>query len=186
MIPRHIEKRISPLMRGYPAITITGPRQSGKTTLAKRIFGKKPYLSFENPDTLEEAAVDPRSFLERYSTGAVFDEVQRFPKLLSYLQQVIDEVNITEPVIDFISNIDGEITRDPAKIKENLINQLDNRTLWEASVRNAAGLGISEFLEVGPGSVLKGLIKKIDPKLNVATLHTSEDIDTFVTNLVQA
>lgn len=72
-------------------ITITGPRQSGKTTLARTFFASKPYVSFENPDTREEAQNDPRSFLERYRDGAVFDEVQRLPELLSYLQQIVDE-----------------------------------------------------------------------------------------------
>ena len=72
-------------------ITITGPRQSGKTTLAKSFFSSKPYVSFENPDVREEAITDPRSFLARYSNGAIFDEVQRFPALLSYLQQIVDE-----------------------------------------------------------------------------------------------
>jgi hypothetical protein len=91
MIPRQIEKTLPSLMSGYPVITITGPRQSGKTTLARSFFSEKPYVSFENPDIRSEAQGDPRSFLRRYEGGAVFDEVQRFPELLSYLQQIIDE-----------------------------------------------------------------------------------------------
>jgi uncharacterized protein len=91
MIPRSVEKVLPSLVPGYPVITITGPRQSGKTTLARTFFASKPYVSFENPDTREEAQSDPRSFLERYKDGAVFDEVQRMPELLSYLQQIVDE-----------------------------------------------------------------------------------------------
>jgi uncharacterized protein len=91
MIPRSVEKMLPSLIPGYPVITITGPRQSGKTTLARTFFASKPYVSFENPDTREEAQSDPRSFLERYENGAVFDEVQRLPELLSYLQQIVDE-----------------------------------------------------------------------------------------------
>ncbi len=96
------------------------------------------------------------------------------------LQKVLEEIEVKEPAIDFISNIDAEITRDPAKIKENLANQLDNKTLWEASVKKAASMGIKDYLEVGPGSVLKGLAKKIDGSLNVTTLHTIEDIRTLI------
>ena len=91
MIPRSIEKVLPSLIAVYPVITITGPRQSGKTTLARACFASKPYVSFENPDTREEAQSDPRSFLERYKDGAVFDEVQRLPDIVSYLQQIVDE-----------------------------------------------------------------------------------------------
>ncbi len=91
MIPRSVEKALPSLIPGYPVITITGPRQLGKTTLARIFFASKPYVSFENPDTRMEAQNDPRSFLERYKDGAVFDEVQRQPELLSYLQQIVDE-----------------------------------------------------------------------------------------------
>ena len=90
MIPRNIEKKLNTLKKGYPVITITGPRQSGKTTLARSFFSSMPYVSFENPDTKAEAQIDPRTFLDRYREGAVFDEVQRYPELLSYLQQIVE------------------------------------------------------------------------------------------------
>ncbi|MFC1548600.1 ACP S-malonyltransferase [Candidatus Omnitrophota bacterium] len=92
------------------------------------------------------------------------------------LQAVLEGMTLSEPAIDFISNIDAEITKDPEKIKTNLADQLTNKTLWEASVKKAASLGVKDFLEVGPGSVLKGLLKKIDNSLNVTPLHTIEDI----------
>lgn len=96
------------------------------------------------------------------------------------LKTVLDEMDIAEPAIDFISNIDAEITKDPVKIKSNLADQLDNRTLWEASVRRGIALGVTDYLEIGPGSVLKGLLKKIDSSLNVTTLHTTDDIITLL------
>jgi len=96
------------------------------------------------------------------------------------LRSVLEDIEIREPAVDFISNIDAEVTLDPGKIKENLVNQLNNRTLWEASVRKASENGIREYLEIGPGNVLKGLLKKIDTGLKVTTLHTSEDINSFV------
>ncbi len=93
MINRNSYKVIRKLLKGYPAIVLTGPRQSGKTTLAKYIFPKKPYVSLENPDTREFAENDPRAFLEKYKSGAVFDEIQNCPYLFSYLQEIIDENN---------------------------------------------------------------------------------------------
>jgi predicted AAA+ superfamily ATPase len=93
MIPRHAEKLLLELAKGYPAIAITGPRQSGKTTLTRYVFKNKPYVSLENPDLREMSQIDPRGFLDKYKNGAVFDEVQRSPQLFSYLQEIIDENN---------------------------------------------------------------------------------------------
>ena len=90
MINRIAEKTIRTLLRGFPVVTITGPRQSGKTTLARAVFKNKPYASLEEPDLRQAAQDDPRSFLARYPKGAVLDEVQRCPAILSYLQTMVD------------------------------------------------------------------------------------------------
>lgn len=90
MLIRDSEQSIRPLLRGFPIVTLTGPRQSGKTTLAKAIFPDRPYTSLEDPDIRQAALADPRSFLERFPDGGVLDEVQRAPELLSYLQTIVD------------------------------------------------------------------------------------------------
>ncbi|HBG05607.1 MAG: AAA family ATPase [Geobacteraceae bacterium GWC2_58_44] len=90
MILRAAEQTIRSLLLGFPIVTITGPRQSGKTTLAKAIFAAKPYVSLEDPDVRLTATDDPRSFLNRFPDGAVLDEVQRCPEILSYLQTRVD------------------------------------------------------------------------------------------------
>ena len=90
MILRDAEKTIHVMLRGFPIVTITGPRQSGKTTLARAIFADKPYASLEDPDIRLFARDDPRSFLDRFPDGAVLDEIQRCPELLSYLQSRVD------------------------------------------------------------------------------------------------
>jgi len=90
MIQRDSEQTIRTMLRGFPVVTLTGPRQSGKTTLAQAIFADRPYASLEEPDIRLIAQEDPRSFLERFPDGGVFDEVQRCPELLSYLQTRID------------------------------------------------------------------------------------------------
>jgi predicted AAA+ superfamily ATPase len=89
-----IERRLLSFARrsltGFPVVTLTGPRQSGKTTLAKQLGGGLPYASLEDPDTREYAQSDPRGFLSQFPDGAVLDEVQRCPVLFSYLQGVVD------------------------------------------------------------------------------------------------
>ena len=74
-----------------PVLAITGPRQSGKTTLARALFADKPYVTLEDPDERSFAESDPRGFLARFPEGAIFDEVQRCPGLFSYLQGIVDE-----------------------------------------------------------------------------------------------
>ena len=90
MIQRGAANKIKQLARKFPAVGLLGPRQSGKTTLAKELFPKKPYISFENQDNVLLATKDPRAFLGQYKNGAIFDEIQRVPQLLSYMQGVID------------------------------------------------------------------------------------------------
>jgi len=90
MILRQAEATIRELLRGFPVVTLTGPRQAGKTTLARVIFRDRPYASLEDPDIRLAATDDPRAFLDRFPDGAVLDEVQRCPDLLSYLQARVD------------------------------------------------------------------------------------------------
>ncbi len=91
MIQRTLARRARDLSQKFPAVTITGPRQSGKTTLARMAFPKLPYASLEAPDVREFATEDPRGFLGGYPHGAILDEVQRVPELASYLQGIVDE-----------------------------------------------------------------------------------------------
>lgn len=90
MIARILAEKALQLYKQFPALMITGPRQSGKTTLIKSLFSELPYVSFEEPDVRERAKNDPRNFLKNYPNGAIFDEIQRVPDMFSYLQSVID------------------------------------------------------------------------------------------------
>lgn len=95
MVPREAEQFVRTLASEFKIVAIIGPRQAGKTTLAKTIFSKKPYVNLEDPDDRQFAAEDPRRFLSQYPNGAVIDEAQRCPVLFSYLQGIVDSNHTT-------------------------------------------------------------------------------------------
>lgn len=90
MIKRLITSKINSLARQFPVICVTGPRQSGKTTLVKYIFPRHKYVSLEDLDIQEYAQKDPRAFLADHTNGMIIDEIQRVPGLLSYMQGIVD------------------------------------------------------------------------------------------------
>jgi len=91
MIKRVIEHHLYRLAKQYPVVTMTGPRQSGKTTLCQAAFPHKKYISLENLDSRRMALKDPRGFLADIPDGAILDEIQRAPELLSYIQGIVDQ-----------------------------------------------------------------------------------------------
>lgn len=90
MIPRHIAPYILKYSKEYPILALVGPRQSGKTTLAKALFPSYKYISLENLDFRQQASEDPRGFLKDHGQYLILDEAQRVPELFSYLQELVD------------------------------------------------------------------------------------------------
>jgi len=96
-------RHMTPLLRERaarsPVVTLTGPRQSGKTTLCRQAFGELPYANLERPDIRDFAQEDPRSFLQSFAQGGVIDEIQRVPALLSWIQAMVDEQRPAAPLV---------------------------------------------------------------------------------------
>lgn len=93
MIKRTIERKLLEMANKFPVIAITGPRQSGKTTLCKKLFKNHKYVSLENPDMREFAQLDAKGFIEEYRRNVIIDEIQNVPQLFSYIQGVVDDDN---------------------------------------------------------------------------------------------
>jgi len=91
IVDRDLTPGLRKAARQFPAVTVTGPRQSGKSTLCRAVFPKLPYASLEAPDIRAFALSDPRAFLAQFPKGAIIDEIQRAPDLPSYLQGTIDD-----------------------------------------------------------------------------------------------
>ncbi len=92
-IKRDVTENLLRLSKQYPVITITGPRQSGKSTLCRKVFPKMPYITLERVENRKHAEDDPLDFLNQYPDGVIIDEIQRAPDLTSYIQEIVDEQN---------------------------------------------------------------------------------------------
>jgi uncharacterized protein len=99
MIDRLLQTKLRQLAQQYPVVTLTGPRQSGKSTLVQAVFPDLPYVLLEDPDIRALALTDPRGFLANYADGAIFDEAQRTPDLFAYLQGIVDKQTAKRPFI---------------------------------------------------------------------------------------
>lgn len=90
MIKRTLSQKLVTLAKKFPVVSVTGPRQSGKTTLTRMVFEDYDYVSLEDPHEREFAQSDPKGFLRRFADGVILDEIQRSPDLLSHLQGIVD------------------------------------------------------------------------------------------------
>ena len=130
MITRDISRELLQAASEYPLVTILGPRQSGKTTLVQMTFPEKPYFSLEDPDIRLAAEADPRGFLDQMENGAILDEVQRLPILLSYLQGIVD--NAQKPGLFILTG--SHQPRLHEAISQSLAGRTSMLTLWPFSL----------------------------------------------------
>lgn len=137
MIKRKIQQELAKLAQEYKVVTITGPRQSGKTTLARMQFPDYTYVNLEEPETRQLAERDAKEFLKRYSVPIIIDEIQRLPMLLSYIQVECDKSNIKGQYI-----LTG--SHQPA-LKAEISQSLAGRT----AILQLLPLSIAELTEAG-------------------------------------
>ena len=104
MIERTLTAKMISLAQKFQVITLTGPRQSGKTTLVRAAFPTLPYISLEEPDIRQFALTDPRGFLSNYPTGVILDEIQNTPELFSYIQGIVDDNRQAQFILTGSSN----------------------------------------------------------------------------------
>ncbi len=145
-LKRDIEPELLDMAGYYPVVTIIGPRQSGKTTTVRSLFQNKPYVSLENIDDHSFATSDPRAFLEQYPEGAVLDEIQRAPKLLSYIQGIVDEKNIKGM---FILTGSHQLA-----LQQSITQSLAGRT----AILKLLPLSINEINQVSPHNTLNNYL----------------------------
>jgi len=137
MINRHIAQELKRLLKEYPVVTILGPRQAGKTTLARGVLDGYEYCNLEAPEIRQFAIDDPKAFLAQFRGEVILDEIQRVPELLSYIQTITDEKNRNG---QFVLTGSHQLA-----LREAISQSLAGRT----SVLNLYPFSISELAEAG-------------------------------------
>ena len=131
MIVRDIQDSLRYYGMQFRSVMLVGPRQSGKTTLAKMVFPTKKYVSLENPDERNLAMNDPKAFLKRFPNGAILDEVQRAPELLNYLQEILD--NTTEDGLFILTGSNNLLLQE--NVSQTLAGRIGVLDLYPLSYR---------------------------------------------------
>lgn len=173
MIQRKLISTLQLMAGKMPVISITGPRQSGKTTLAKMCFPAYDYVNLENPDTLDEAKSDPRSFLTSKKEGIIIDEIQLFPELFSYIQTISDANNKTG---EFILTGSQNFLLS-AKIAQSLAGRVFITQLLPFSIAELKQSNLP--LQTSSDHILKGFYPRIYDKNIVPTLFYPSYIQTY-------
>ena len=158
-----------------PIISITGPRQSGKTTLARLTFPDYEYVNLENPDTLEAAVSDPRLFLSQFQSGVIIDEAQRYPDLFSYIQTASDEANRPGKYI-----LTGSLN---FLLLEKISQSLAGRVF----ITHLLPLSIAELRESGQAvdNFEKSIFQGFYPRLHDADIHPTLFYPSYIQTYVE-
>ena len=171
----YIERDLSGIIKesigSFSGVTITGPRQSGKTTLAKHLFPDAAYHSLENPDTRRMAVEDPRGFLGRHAQTMILDEVQHTPELLSYIQEIMDSTERK-----FILTGSNQFSLLDS-INQSLAGRTATFTLLPFSMNELSGLS-SEF--VAEDFIINGFYPPIYDRKRNPTITYRSYYDTYI------
>lgn len=154
MFNRILAIELKKLIKKYPVVTVLGPRQSGKTTLVKSTFPLKPYVNMEDSDNRLLANEDPRSFLDAYPDGAILDEIQRTPHLLSYIQVKVDAMQ-KNGLFVLTGSHQAELH---SAVSQSLAGRTSLLKLLPLSIQEIREAGISDSFE---SILLKGGYPKI-------------------------
>jgi len=173
MRKRILSKHLNELATKYPVLTITGPRQSGKTTLCRATFPNYDYVTFEEIDRREQASLDPRGFLEQFKKGVILDEIQRAPSLVSYIQGVVDRDNIPGRFV-LTGSQQFEVTN---HINQSLAGRTAVLRLLPFSIEEAYGVDVPDVFEV----IHRGFY----PRIYDANLEPTQALSSYVSTYVE-
>ena len=171
-IHRHLESTIIDAAKYFPVVTVTGPRQSGKTTMLRHLFADLPYYSMENLATRALAMNDPIGFLSQHPQGMILDEVQNVPQLLSYIQGIVDEHREVRFVLSGSANF---------SLLKNVTQSLAGRTaVYELMPLSYRELGDESYIADVDSLIFNGLYPAICTGSNKPELLYPAYIKTYL------
>lgn len=173
MFKRHLLSVLQDRARQMPVVTVTGPRQSGKTTLCRIAFADKPYANLEQPDVREFARTDPRGFLAQFPDGAVIDEIQRVPELLSWIQVDVDEHKTPGRYI-LTGSHQFELSR-----------QVSQSLAGRTALLKLLPLSLAELAQAGPLSIDELLYRGGYPRIHSDGLNPTAALGDYFETYVQ-
>ena len=174
IVQREMISAINLLVDKYPIIAVTGPRQSGKTTLLKSMFPEYRYVSLENPDVRSFATSDPNGFLKEYSEKVIFDEVQRVPILFSYLQTIVDQSKLMGRFI-----LSGSQNFHLAQnITQSLAGRVAMFKLFPFDFQELNSVGLLEENYIN--NLIKGFYPAIFDRENPSRIFYSNYVQTYI------
>lgn len=172
-IPRAIAPAFEKLLKQYPVVTITGPRQSGKTTLVRTLCADYPYINLEDPEMRELASRDPRAILNKYPDRLIIDEIQQVPQLLSYIQVIVDETK-REGMYVLTGSHQVELHQ---AIGQSLAGRTALLQLYPLSLAELSGAGIQKTVNE---SLLAGFYPRIYQKDLDPTQMYRDYVKTYI------
>ncbi len=174
MIKRALKEKLLSLARLFPVVSITGPRQSGKTTLVKDAFSEYDYVTLEDPDVRQLIAEDPRKYLQNREKGLIVDEAQRLPEIFSYIQGIVDKSNKTGLFI--LTGSQNFLLLE--KISQSLAGRVAVLKLMPFSISELKMTGIS--LKEPDKFIFKGMYPRLYDKEILPTDYYPYYIQTYV------
>jgi predicted AAA+ superfamily ATPase len=175
MIHRTVQDKIEQISKKMPVITITGPRQSGKTTLAKHIFPNHTYINLESPKIRNLATIDPQAFFDSYSNSLILDEVQRVPDLLSYIQVIVDQSQKNGQFV--LTGSENLLLSE--KVNQSLAGRTHISTLLPLSLEEL------QLLSVSLDNYMPYLCKGFYPKLYTEDIPHTDWLSAYVQTYVE-
>lgn len=173
MIERKLSRILFKQTQKYPVVTLTGPRQSGKTTLCKHVFKDYEYKNLEDPETLLIAQADPKTFLTTAKKGLIIDEFQRFPKLASYIQVLVDEKKSNG---QFILSGSQQL-----ELSQSVSQSLAGRT----SILKLLPLSYKELYQEKKINIDDILYKGFLPRIHDSKLNPTEAFSSYISTYVE-
>lgn len=175
MIQRTLEEKILQAAKGFPAIAIMGPRQSGKTTLAKKAFPHLPYFSLEDISLRAYAKKDPKGFLGSLEKGAILDEIQKVPELFSYLQEILD--NSSKRGWFVLTGSEHFLLHE--KISQSLAGRVAYKNLLPFSFQELSGR------KKNPKSPEEWMVQGFYPSVHVETLASYDWLKSYINSYLE-